>query len=263
MENSKIEWTNHTQNLWWGCTSVHAGCDHCYAEALSKRWGNDLWGIDKGRKQIGKWLSSLNKFQKGAKQEGVIKRVFVGSMMDIFEKPMPLINPVIGANQPETTGDLRELLYMYINLGYFPDLDFLLLTKRPSNINKMIPHVWKSENHYPKNVMFGTSPVDQATFDTLVNQLLQVRGRRFLSIEPQLGPIDLGNLEGIDWIIQGGESGHHRRPFNLDWAYSMRDQCNALGIPYFFKQIDKVKPIPEDLMVREFPSQPQYQPPTP
>ena len=76
-----------------------------------------------------------------------------------------------------------------------------------------------------------------------------------LSIEPQLDSISLPvELEGIDWIIQGGESGHHRRPFDLIWARSLRNECAVLNIPYFFKQIDKIKPIPEDLMIRKFPN---------
>lgn len=253
MENSKIEWTDHTANLWSGCTKVHAGCDHCYAEAIAKRWGNDVWGNDKPRKAIKSTFDKLNSYQNKAWPNGA-DRVFVGSMMDIFEKPMPLIDSK-GAEMGITTDNLRWELFEMISDGIFPNLDFLLLTKRPSNILKYIPFLWK--NYPRRNVMYGTSPVDQLTYDTLKRQLLQVEGRRFLSIEPQLGPIDLGDLTGIDWIIQGGESGPHRRPFNLDWAYSMRDQCKALGIPYFFKQIDKIKPIPEDLMVREFPAQPQ------
>jgi protein gp37 len=103
--------------------------------------------------------------------------------------------------------------------------------------------------------MFGTSPVNQETFDKLTSQLLEVNGKRFLSIEPQLDVISLPiQLEGIDWIIQGGESGHYKRPFDLSWARSLRHECIALRIPYFFKQIDKVKEIPNDLLIREFPN---------
>jgi protein gp37 len=103
-------------------------------------------------------------------------------------------------------------------------------------------------------VMYGTSPVDQKTFDTLVPQLVGVKGKHFLSMEPQLANIYLGDASGIDWIIQGGESGHHKRPFDLEWARSMRFQCSERSIPYFFKQIDKVQAIPEDLLIREFPN---------
>lgn len=251
-QNSKIEWTHHTANLWHGCTKVHEGCDNCYAETLAKRWGNDIWGNDKPRKEIKSVWNELLKMQKLAKQAGEMHRVFVGSMMDVFEKPMPIID----ANIPEyTTGVLRDRLFDQISNGWYPNLIFLLLTKRPSNINKYIPESWRQTP--PENVMFGTSPVNQTTYTTLVRQLLEVNGKRFLSIEPQLDFISIPSdlYKGIDWIIQGGESGHHKRPFNLDWAYSMKQDCNDLHIPFFFKQIDKIKEIPTDLQVRMFPTE--------
>lgn len=249
-QNSKIEWTHHTANLWHGCTKVHEGCDHCYAETLSKRWGNDIWGNDKPRKEIKSVWGDILKYQKLAKAAGEIHRVFVGSMMDIFEKPMPLIGATI---TEYTTGVLRERFFSQISEGWYPNLMFLLLTKRPSNINKYIPESWKQSP--PENVMFGTSPVNQGTAYTLINQLIKVKGKRFLSVEPQLDSVNLVHwLPQIDWVIQGGESGHHKRPFNLAWAYDMEEQCQAANVPYFFKQIDKVQPIPDDLMVREFPN---------
>lgn len=279
-QNSKIEWTTHTINLWSGCTKVHEGCTNCYAETLSKRWGNDVWGNDKPRLEVKSAWDNLVKFQKLAAKAGEMHRVFVGSMMDIFEKPMPLINSKGGAITGNT-GLLRFKFFRLIEAGNFPNLMFLLLTKRPSNINKYIPESWKTNP--PENVMFGTSPVNQDTANKLIPQLLRVKGKKFLSVEPQLDFINLTQLvreedhyaytdncltgfkahgaggwfdEKIDWVIQGGESGHHRRPFNLDWAYSMKAQCEAAGIPYFFKQIDKVQPIPEDLLVRQSPFEP-------
>jgi len=258
-QNSKIEWTNHTANLWHGCTKVHEGCNNCYAETLSKRWGNDVWGNDKPRKLIGSVWNDLEKYQKLAKEAGEMHKVFVGSMMDIFEKPMPLINSKGGLvmtadfKEPLNTGDLRNWLFDAIDKEMYPNLLFLLLTKRPSNINKYIPENWKANP--PANVMFGTSPVNQETSYTLVNQLIKVNGKRFLSVEPQLGSISLLHwLPKIDWVIQGGESGHHKRPFNLEWAYDLKGQCKVANVPYFFKQIDKVKEIPSDLLIREFPN---------
>lgn len=246
-QNSKIEWTDHTINLWWGCVAVHEGCNNCYAEALAKRCGNDVWGNDKPRKEIKSAFRELNKMQTVAKKEGKIHRVFVGSMMDIFEKPMPLID-----NGNENTGNLRFQLFYRIDRGDYPNLLFLFLTKRPSNINKYIFESWKENPPY--NVMFGTSPVNQETAYTLINQLLKVNGRKFLSVEPQLGSVNLVHwLPEIDWVIQGGESGHHKRPFDLNWAYDLKEQCQRVNVPYFFKQIDKVKEIPNDLLVRELP----------
>lgn len=252
-QNSKIEWTHHTLNLWHGCTKVHEGCDNCYAEALAKRWGNDIWGNDKPRKEISSAFRELDKMQQAAKQDGEMHRVFVGSMMDIFEKPLQLIDSkgmdydFDGLN----TGILRSRLFSKIMLKQYENLMFLFLTKRPSNINKYIPEHWK--NNPPANVMFGTSPVNQQTFETLVRHLQEVNGKRFLSIEPQLDKIVLGDLKGIDWIIQGGESGHNKREFEIDWAYDLLIQCKTAKIPYFFKQIDKIQAIPIDLQIREFP----------
>jgi protein gp37 len=255
-QNSKIEWTHHTANLWHGCTKVHEGCDNCYAETLAKRWGNDVWGNDKPRKIINSVFNELDKFQRIAKEANEMQRVFVGSMMDIFEKPMPLIDSK-GIEVPTlNTGEIRDTFFKRISENRYPNLMFLLLTKRPSNINKYIPESWKEAP--PENVMFGTSPVNQQTSEKLIMQLLEVKGKRFLSVEPQLDSINIQGFlfnGGIDWVIQGGESGHHKRPFNLDWAYYLRQQCEATNTPYFFKQIDKIKEIPTDLQVRMFPTE--------
>ncbi len=258
-QNTLIEWTQRTANLWHGCTRVHAGCDHCYACTLSKRWGRDIWGNYQPRRAIKSVWKDLAKFQKLAKQRGEIHNVFVGSMMDLFEKPMPVVDlhgkpldEYFGiAGSDLTTSHLRNYFFEQV-VPNSPNLMFQLLTKRPSNINKYIPQSWKKNP--PSNVIFGTSPVDQETFDILVNQLRQVNGKRFLSIEPQIAHISNIDLKGIDWVIQGGESGHHKRPFNTDWARNMRDECKKQNVPYFFKQIDKVQQIPEDLMIRQFPT---------
>lgn len=264
-ENSKIEWCHHTANLWWGCTKVHAGCDNCYMGVDTKRYGYDVFGNDKPRRMIYNVWSELKRFQKQAEEQNEIHRVFVGSMMDIFEKPMPLIdtnkNPLLeGESEFWNTGQLRDKFFNEV-IPNSPNLMFLLLTKRPSNINKYIPESWK-ENP-PKNVMFGTSPVSQETANKLILQLSEVNGLRFLSVEPQLEKVDLmakasdGTdrvlLDLVDWVIQGGESGHHRRPFDTDWGRLMRDNCKEKGIPFFFKQIDKKLEIPQDLLIREFP----------
>ena len=261
LKNSKIEWTHHTANLWWGCVFVHAGCLFCYAFLWAKRWGHNLWGNGKPRKEVVSVWKDLMKFQQQAADAGEIHRVFVGSMMDIFEKPMPVITWK-GNLRPYKTDALRIRLFEEV-IPQCPNLMFLLLTKRPSNINRFIPDSWKVNP--PKNVMFGTSPVDQATADKLIVELGQVKGKRFISLEPQLAPVNLmapvkkgGKVQGIlmdhvDWVINGGESGPNRRPFNTDWARQLRDDCKAAGVPFFFKQIDKVLPIPEDLMVRQFP----------
>lgn len=260
-QNSKIEWTHHTANLWHGCTKVHAGCDHCYAETLSHRWGRDIWGNDKPRMEIKSVWSDLKKYQAAAAAVNEVHRVFVGSMMDIFEKPMPLIDSKGNLSTTVDTGQLRNQFFDQIKC--YPNLLFLLLTKRPSNINKYIPESWKTDP--PKNVMFGTSPCDQATADTLIPQLLQVKGKHFLSIEPLLGQVNISKWihesiceehgrcgycdpvpdepkeERIDWVIVGGESGHNARPMHPEWVRLLRDHCNDAEVPFFFKQWGEFK----------------------
>lgn len=252
-QNSKIEWTDDTNNIWWGCTKVHAGCDNCYAEHLSDvRYKNDLWGEGKSRRKIKRSFFELEKSQKLASSSSKQRKVFVGSMMDIFEKPKPVIDHKGESLFGTTTGDLRDILFANISDGRYDKLTFLFLTKRPSNINKYIPEEWKKTP--PSNVFFGCSPVDQKTYENFYHHMKKVSGNTFYSIEPQLGNIKLIEDDSVNWIIQGGESGAKRRLFDLNWAYSMRNQCFNLGIPYFFKQIDKVLEIPEALMIRQFPN---------
>lgn len=258
--NSKIEWTEHTANLWHGCTKVHRGCEHCYAETLTRRWGRDIWGPDKPRLEVKSVWKDLKNQQAAAAAAGTMARVFVGSMMDIFEKSMPLIDSngveeVLYENTPSGTESLRIKLFKAIHAGNYPNLIFLFLTKRPSNINKMIPTEWLTDP--PPNVMFGTSPCNQATANTLIPQLLKVKGPKFLSCEPLTGEIDLNkiamfryvgiekfvageaeeeNHSHIDWIIAGGESGNEAQPMHPLWVRTLQTQCERNKVPFFFKQ---------------------------
>lgn len=249
--DSKIEWTNHTANLWWGCTNVHEGCDNCYAEKLAHRYGVK-WGNGTPRKKLKSALTQFLGMQAKAAAVGEIHRVFVGSMMDIFEKPMPMIDHQ-GNALPESTGDLRRRFFSEI-VPNCPNLLFLLLTKRPSNINKYIPTEWLTNP--PQNVMFGASVVSPKTAGDVAKHLNQVNGRLFYSVEPQLSFINFDDnelLRRVEWLIQGGESGPGKRPFNTDWARHTRGVCKQRGVAYFFKQVDKVQPVPEDLLIRQFP----------
>lgn len=256
MKNTKIEWCHHTVNLWTGCTHVHAGCDNCYAEALSNRFGQQVWGNDSKRLRTKNPFAILQTLQRAAKKANEVHRVFIGSMMDIFEKPMPLLNPVEA--HFEITDDIRQELFTQITWddgSLYPNLMFLFLTKRPSNIKKYVPAGWLDEP--PKNVMYGVSVSDQESYDTLVNQLVTVPGKHFLSIEPLLGPIKMRLYEHIptkkgvampmnyhiDWIIVGGESGHNARPMHPDWVRSIRDQCEDYHIPFLFKQWGEYRPF--------------------
>ncbi|QEL01611.1 DUF5131 family protein [Olivibacter sp. LS-1] len=217
MENSKIERTHHTVNLWHGCVEVHEGCDNCYARVLNNRYHheNPHWGNKVPRLIIRKSFNDLLKFQKSAKDKGETHRVFVGSMMDIFEKSMPLVDGSGREIEGQDTGYLRDLLFQQITAGLYPNLLFLFLTKRPSNINKYIPDSWKS--NAPANVMFGTSVVNQETANKMIPELLKVNGKRFLSCEPLLGEVNLSTWfeqcpkskridgKGHSWLFDGDD----------------------------------------------------------
>jgi protein gp37 len=259
-KNTKIEWADHTINLWHGCQKVNAGCKNCYAEALSKRFdkGLDLWKNNGVRKEIPTAFPNLEKLQKSAALRSVKETVFVGSMMDIFEDARPT------DRHSYTTDFLRGLLFYKIEKGDYDNLIFLFLTKRPENIYKYVPSSWSFV--VPENVMFGVSVAEQKDLRNF-RAFFDESFKKFISVEPQIEFIDLMDLldcapfdfcanawfNKIDWVIQGGESGRSKRYFNIDWAYLLKIQCQRYHVPYFFKQIDKVKKIPSDLMVREFP----------
>lgn len=213
-ENSAIEWTDHTFNPWWGCTRVSPACTHCYAATLAKRFGYG-WGKNADRRFFGDkhWAEPL-RWDRAAENAGERKRVFCASMADVFEDRADLWNA------QERLWDLIEAT---------PHLDWLLLTKRPENILRMVPTCWRDpqcHDGWPPNVWVGTTVEDQERADERIPHLQAVPAPvRFLSCEPLLGPIDL-NLEGIGWVIAGGESGHGARPMHPDWVESIRDQCH-------------------------------------
>jgi protein gp37 len=219
-EHSGIEWTDHTFNPWWGCVRVSPACEHCYAEIFSKRLGKQIWGVQSDRRFFGDdhWRDPTTWNRKAA-DKGERHRVFCGSMCDIFE----------------TRRDLdvhRERLWKLVKAT--PNLDWLLLTKRPQNIAPMAS--WRAE--WASNVWLGTTVEDQKRADQRLPHLVQHPAVvRFLSMEPLLGPVDLRSyLAEIDWVILGGESGPGARPMQVEWARSVRDQCVEFGVPLFFKQ---------------------------
>jgi len=264
MENSLISWTHHTANIWIGCAHVHPGCDNCYAETLDNRWNGGHWGPKTNRKIVTSVWDNLKRFQNLAEQSGETHRVFVGSMMDIFEKPYPLEDSKGNLLSGITTGDLRDRFFNDVVPAY-PNLQFLLLTKRPGNIKKYVPASWLVTP--PANVMYGYSVVDQPTTDG-IDDLVAVPGLHFLSMEPLLGPVNLSKwlenpnwdydsvskpkyLNNINWIIVGGESGADKskiRPMQIDWAREIRDQAVAAGIPFHFKQWGQYEPDHEEKM---------------
>lgn len=248
--NSKIEWTDHTANFWWGCVKVSPGCEHCYAETLVNRYGRgNIWGPAKATTREfkkGIW-KELPKWNEKARQDGVRRRVFVQSMSDFFE------------DHPDVHEWRERAWDLMFTCSH---LDYQILTKRPENVTRMVPPFFLK--FWPVNFWIGTSVEDQKRADERIPHLLNVPAHvRFLSVEPLLGPIDVGLPfgdnpymveDGIGWVIVGGESGPGKRPMDLEWARSIRDQCREAGVPFFMKQVDKVQPIPADLMIREFPA---------
>ena len=207
--NSSIEWTDHTVNLWWGCTKVHTGCKNCYAETFSNRFNNNLWGPQTGRKWIASSIETLNKINSNAKAKKRIEKVFVGSMMDIFEEKKMLVDKQgnildVYYSPYETTEQCRDSLFNLISTGVFDNILFLFLTKRPENVINMVPAQWIDAP--PANVVIGSSASNQETFDNSMRWLIKWPGKRFVSLEPQVDSISLG-IHRPDWVIQGGESG--------------------------------------------------------
>jgi protein gp37 len=258
-KRTAVSWTHHTFNPWWGCTKVSAGCQHCYAEAFAKRTGHAVWGAGAKRRFFGdKHWNEPIAWDNAAFQHGR-RRVFCASMADVFEDGSGL-------------GSQRARLFALIEKT--PNLDWLLLTKRPENIAAMVPLRWLDEPR--RNVWFGTSVEDQAAAEERIHHLIGVpAARRFLSCEPLLGPVDLDpwialydrrltHIDGrydegahesanalgefarpeawaLHWVIVGGESGPGFRAMELDWARSLRDQCRAAGAAFFFKQQSAAK----------------------
>lgn len=237
-ENSKIEWTDHTFNPWIGCQNVSAGCDHCYAETLmDKRYGKVQWGPHGERKRTSpaNWRKPYQ-WAKAARQQGTRPRVFCASLADVFDNKAPY-----GAR-----ADLWSVIFDT------PELDWLLLTKRPENIAKMLPVSWDDG---PSNVWLGTTCEDQRAYDRRWPILRDTPARvRFVSYEPAIGRVDIGiNGPWPDWIICGGESGPGARFMKPEWADLMLMQCRKRGIAFFMKQMTGKKPIPADLLVRQWP----------
>jgi protein gp37 len=313
VQDSKIEWTKHTMNPWRGCTKISPGCTNCYADTLSHRNPKTLgvWG-PKGTRVVASevtWREPI-KWDKIAEMQGERHRVFCASLADVFEQwdgPMQTSNNIQWWKRADgtwttsdhyrdtvmlTMQDVRARLFALIEAT--PNLDWLLLTKRPENVLTMTYDAWckpvpghVSQNegdgrhwHWPANVWLGTSVESQQYANERIPHLLRTPAAvRFLSCEPLLSAVDLFSavrgpchdcghpLEGhalnsrivgcqagngtdtnplcgcrvvlrdlIHWVIVGGESGAGARPFELDWARSIQNQCYVAGVPWFMKQ---------------------------
>ena len=236
---SKIEWTDHTFNPWWGCTKISPACDNCYAESFSKRLGLNIWSHRNERKLLSEsnWRNPLI-WNNRAKKSGIKERVFCASMADVFEWKHGL-------------SDLRNKLWEVIEAT--PFLIWLLLTKRPHLVGRMVP--WTAE--WPKNVWIGSTVENQKWTDKRIPWLAELPTKNtFLSCEPLLGEIDLNQwleTNAINWVIAGGESGPKARPSDPMWFKSVRDQCIKHRTPFHFKQWGNWAPV--DSVIDHIPRQ--------
>lgn len=263
-EVTGIAWTHHTFNAWEGCAKVSPGCKHCYAETRNERFhGGRHWGVDAPRLMRSEsYWREPSKWARAARAAGERRRVFCSSLADVFE------------DRPDVR-EARERLFVLIEQT--PELDWLLLTKRPENMHRLAPVAWR--DRWPSHVWAGATAENMETLRARAEWLRIVPARvKFLSCEPLLEELDLdppfcdlcGSFEnismsdgipvcdhhereaghgallsrhadedndGINWVIVGGESGPKARPYNVEWARSIIRQCRDAGVPVFHKQL--------------------------
>lgn len=206
-----IEWTEATWNPVRGCTKVSPGCKHCYAQTFAERWrgipghpyeqGFDLRLVPEKLEEPLSWTRP--------------RRIFVNSMSDLFHERVP-------------EDFIRRVFEVMEEATWHT---FQILTKRSARVRELAPRL-----PWPPNVWQGVS-VENARYTVRIDDLQQVPAAvRFLSVEPLLGPIPSLPLDGISWVIVGGESGPKHRPLDPAWVREIRDQCVAARVPFFFKQ---------------------------
>jgi protein gp37 len=230
-DKSAIEWTEATWNPVTGCDRVSEGCDHCYAQTLAKRlkaMGSRRYQRDGDPRTSGPGFGiTLHLDQLALPLRWRAPRtVFVNSMSDLFHDEVPS----------------NFIANVFRTMRATPHHTYQVLTKRPGRMSSLLTR-WQASSELADlvglaNVWLGTSVENQRWAGVRLPKLIETPAAvRFLSCEPLLGPIDLGlSLPHIDWVIVGGESGPSRRPMDPEWARSLRDQCEAAGVPYFFKQ---------------------------
>ena len=261
---SKIEWTDVSWNPVTGCTKISPGCEHCYAERMSKRLAGRFGYPAENPFTVTCHPDKLDQPLHWKKP----RNIFVCSMGDLFHEDVP-----------------EQFIWRcFLTMSIATQHTYQVLTKRPKTMAKMMRIAFSSDLHVHSgpapNVWLGTSCENQDTANERIPHLMKTPAAvRFLSLEPLLGPVDLdcinfgdniavssgsvivasaaGNQPFnpvIDWVIVGGETGPGARPMDPDWARDIRDQCKAAGVPFFFKAMGGGQPTPKDLMIREFPN---------
>jgi len=210
-EHSSIEWTESTWNPLTGCTKISPGCKNCYAERMSKR----LKAMGQPNYSNGFKLTVHQHIIEKPLEWKKPQTIFVNSMSDLFHKDVPLefIQKVFSA--------MREAHWH----------QFQVLTKRADRLEEL-----NGKFEWSDNVWMGVS-VENGDYKNRISLLQKTDAKvKFLSLEPLLGPISKLNLDGINWVIVGGESGPGARPIDQSWVTEIRDQCLKAKVPFFFKQ---------------------------
>jgi protein gp37 len=237
---SKIEWTDATWNPVTGCTEVSPGCDRCYAKTFAERWRGTPGHHFENGFDVQLRPDKLNLPRTWRKP----RKVFVNSMSDLFHDSVP---------------DSYIADVFAVMMGT-PQHTYQVLTKRHARMRSLLRKwspitgspPWTFTGPWPlPNVWLGVSVETQQWADIRIPALLDTpASERFLSCEPLLGPIDLLSvvfgLNGIDWVIVGGESGRGARPMRPDWARGLRDQCVVAGVPFLLKQWGNWAPVGPD-----------------
>jgi protein gp37 len=209
--NSSIEWTEATWNPVTGCNKVSDGCKHCYAERMAKR----LYAMGNPRYTNGFSVTLHPDLINVPKKWIKPRKIFVNSMSDLFHEEIPI----------------KFIQQVFETMNETPQHSYQVLTKRPERAV-----AFSNQLDFTENIWMGTS-VENSKVTHRIDLLKQVPAHvRFLSCEPLLGPLENLELEGIHWVIVGGESGPGARPMEADWVRSIRDQCHNQNVAFFFKQ---------------------------
>lgn len=208
---SPIEWTEVTWNPVTGCTKISAGCKHCYAHRMAFR----LQAMGNKRYQSGFAVTLHEDLLDAPRKWRAPRKVFVNSMSDLFHKDVP-------------TEFIRRV---FQTMNDCPQHTFQVLTKRGGRLKSVA-----SKINWTPNIWMGVSVEDERVYHRIYDLLEVPAHIRFLSCEPLLGPTENLPLDGIHWVIVGGESGPKARPMEKSWVRSIRKQCRAVGAAFFFKQ---------------------------
>lgn len=208
---SKIEWTGSTWNPVTGCTKISPGCANCYAERMAKR----LKAMDNPSYINGFDVTLHERILDYPLKWKKPQMIFVNSMSDLFHQKVPV-------------GFIDKIFDVMCRAEWH---QFQILTKRSGRMLKL-----NSRLSWQSNMWMGVS-IENEDYTFRIEHLKKINAKiKFLSLEPLIGPLRNLNLDGIDWVIVGGESGPKARPMNPRWVMDIRDQCLKADVPFFFKQ---------------------------